>query len=363
MRWHASDRTPASNVAVMSTAWVGLRAAAEGDEPDAAPGLAALAEHPRVAGVAHGVEQRPADRPVVGVVPARPAPRVAVVDRQHDVGPVAADRRGEVGAQLETLDDEPSGWPRNSTSVDADLRGSRRAAPRAGSARPPRAASTGSPPRRRRRARSRPTCPARSSGPPRRRRRTPCRRDGRRPPARAPSPPAAAPDQARRGTSCRPGRRSPLTTWSRLDRAQEHLLGHRGNDQALRVPDHAAEGASAAGVDEALDVLEVPLVGAGRSVNQAAWSRLIMPVVSPSRCRGRPPIPVQSVAYPSSAAWRWGSSSSRRGSRNQWRCVASRCRRVGAGWGRANACPTGRSRARAVGFGQRFGQRHVVGDP
>ena len=43
----------------------------------------------RSAGVADGIEQRTADRPMIGVVPARAAPAVAVVDRQHHLGPVS----------------------------------------------------------------------------------------------------------------------------------------------------------------------------------------------------------------------------------------------------------------------------------
>jgi hypothetical protein len=97
-----------------------LRAPAERGEAHAVPRIAPIGEHPRVRGVAHGVEQRPADRPMVGVVPARPAPAVSEVDRQHHLGPVTADRRGEIGAQRQPLDDRPVGPAEELDVVDTD---------------------------------------------------------------------------------------------------------------------------------------------------------------------------------------------------------------------------------------------------
>ena len=52
------------------------------------------------------VEHRPADVAVVGHVERPPAPRLPEVDRQHHVGPVATDRRGQVAPQRHAVLDE-----------------------------------------------------------------------------------------------------------------------------------------------------------------------------------------------------------------------------------------------------------------
>ena len=95
-----SDSTPASKVSVVSTAWVGRRGSRTPTprvRRPTAPGspLELLGEDPAVAGVAHGVEHRPADGDVVGLVEVAPAPGVAEVAGDHDVGTVAADLGGE----------------------------------------------------------------------------------------------------------------------------------------------------------------------------------------------------------------------------------------------------------------------------
>jgi len=79
----------------------GLRRTAEGDEPSALPCRSPVAEHPRVGGVAHRIEQGHSHMTVVNVVPARHPPGVAMVDRQDHLGSVVSDRPGQVGTQLQ----------------------------------------------------------------------------------------------------------------------------------------------------------------------------------------------------------------------------------------------------------------------
>jgi hypothetical protein len=70
--------------------------------------LGELGEDPAVGGVGDGVHRRPPDGTVVGRVPRTgdaATPVLAVVLGDDDVGPLTADRRGEVAAEGEVLDD------------------------------------------------------------------------------------------------------------------------------------------------------------------------------------------------------------------------------------------------------------------
>ena len=119
-----SDSTPASKVSVVSTPWVELGGAERPHLAYAAPrlelALELLGEDPPVPGVAHRVEHGPADGDVVGLVEVAPAPGVAEVPGDHDVGTVPADLGGEQPAHGHAVLEDAVGLAQEVDRVDAD---------------------------------------------------------------------------------------------------------------------------------------------------------------------------------------------------------------------------------------------------
>ena len=98
-----------------------LRRATEGRPAHAIPGLEVeVGEHPRVGGVAGGIEQAASHDPVIHVVPARPTPTVAVVDSEEHLGAVPPDRRSYLSAQFEALLQQSIGQAEELELVDTD---------------------------------------------------------------------------------------------------------------------------------------------------------------------------------------------------------------------------------------------------
>ena len=79
----------------------------EGDPPHPGPWreavLLQVGEHPPVRGVAHGVDDRQTGDPVVGHVPPAAGVRLAVIRRDHQLGPVPADHSCNVTAQRQPV--------------------------------------------------------------------------------------------------------------------------------------------------------------------------------------------------------------------------------------------------------------------
>ena len=102
---------PRSSVSVTSTKCVGCRRPVHEHHLHAVPRLetVGIGEHPTVRGVAHRVDHCEPDVAVIGHVVRVAAPRVAMVDREHDLRPVPPDREREVAAQRDAVLDEPVG--------------------------------------------------------------------------------------------------------------------------------------------------------------------------------------------------------------------------------------------------------------
>ena len=111
---------------------VSRRPTPPGPRPRArAPGLDLVAEDPAVAGVADRVDDGPAGGDVVGLVEVDPAPGVAEVAGDDDLGPVPAYRRGDHLAERDAVLQHPVG-------LAEELHGRRRRRPPRTGAAPPR---------------------------------------------------------------------------------------------------------------------------------------------------------------------------------------------------------------------------------
>ncbi len=86
------------------------------NEPNPAPPIPCFGKQPGVSRVACGVEHRATDDPVVDVIPARPTPRIAVVDPEKYIWLTCSDRSGEIAAKRHTAFDQPI-WMREKLDV------------------------------------------------------------------------------------------------------------------------------------------------------------------------------------------------------------------------------------------------------
>ena len=118
VRRAASERTPTSNVSVVSTAWVGSGLALNATSRTPSHGSPRSVNTHGLA-ASRATSNRP--RPTAGGRRRSNslAPRVPEVDRHDDLGPVPTDLGGEVGTQCQSLDDRAVGPPEERHLVHA----------------------------------------------------------------------------------------------------------------------------------------------------------------------------------------------------------------------------------------------------